>query len=81
MKLHDNLGDATTDAIVQNVMDIAKSIWPVQTAEASTWINSQLEQYGISWAKYQAQQASATLGQYSWLLWIGAGFVVYKLLK
>jgi hypothetical protein len=81
MLVNQNLGDATSDAIVQNVLDIAKGIWPEQTAEAETWINQQLAKYGISYAKYQAQQLSTTLGNYSWLLWLGAGFLVFKLIK
>lgn len=81
MKTHFALGDTTTDAIVANVLNIANSIWPVQTAEAESWINQQLTNYGISYAKYQAQQLSSTLSQYSPLLWIGGGLLLFFALR
>jgi len=81
VKTHFVLGDTTTDEIVKNVLDISRSIWPTQTAEAESWINQQLTNYGISYAKYQAEQASATLGQYSPLLWLGGGLLLFFALR
>lgn len=81
MKTHFALGDATTDAIVKNVLDVASSIWPTQTAEAESWINQQLANYGVSYAKYQAEQLSSTLSQYAPLLWIGGGLLLVLALK
>jgi hypothetical protein len=70
------MGDDTTDRIVASVIDTAKSIWPVQTAEAQAWVNQQLLTYGISYAKYQAQQLGQTISPYfsSPLIWFGLGF-------
>jgi hypothetical protein len=81
VKVHEQLGDATTDEIVQKTLDIASSIWPVQTAEAEAWINQQLTNLGISYAKYQAQQAYESVSQYSGLLWIGGGLILLMLLR
>lgn len=81
MRTHFALGDATTDAIVKNVLDVASSIWPTQTAEAEAWINQQLANYGVSYAKYQAEQASAAIGQYAPLLWIGGGLLLFFALR
>ena len=81
MKTHFALGDTTTDEIVKNIIDFARSRWPVQTAEAESWINQQLTNYGISYAKYQAEQLSSTLSQYSPLLWIGGGLFLVMFLR
>lgn len=81
MKTHFALGNTTTDEIVKNVLDISRSIWPVQTSEAESWINQQLTNYGISYAKYQAEQLSSTLSQYSPLLWIGGGLLLVFALR
>ena len=78
MKVHETLGDAQTDSIVQNVMDIARSIWPEGTAEFESWVNRQLANYGISWAKYQAQQ---TMTQLTPLIWIGGGLLLILALR
>ena len=81
MKTHFALGDTTTDEIVKMVINFARANWPTQTAEAEAWINQQLTNYGISYAKYQAEQASATLGQYSTLLWLGGGLLLFFALR
>lgn len=82
MKVNFALGDTSTDEIVKNVIDIARSVWPEGTAEFESWVNRQLANYGISWAKYQAQQASATFSQYTPLLWISGGvLLIYALRK
>ena len=82
MKVYNpGLGDAQTDQIVSSVMEIARAIWPEGTAEFQTWVNQQLANYGISWAKYQAQQASAALSNYTPLLWLGGGVLLYLALR
>ena len=86
MRVHENLGDASTDQIVQQVMDLARQIWPEGTQQFEDWVNQQLANYGISYTKYEAEQkaaqASAFMSQFSPWLWLGAGaLAVYMLRK
>jgi len=77
------LGDADSDLIVRQILDNARTIWPIQTAEAETWINREMTKYGISYAKYQAEQGAMSL--YPWLqspwVWIAGAFILVKVLK
>lgn len=86
MRMHENLGDSpTTDDIVASVIEFARAQWPSETAKAEAWINQQLATYGISYAKYQAQQAAATvnvaLAGFAPLLWIGGGVLLIMALR
>ena len=77
------LGDAETDAIVKNILDIAHDLFPAETAQAESWINERLAEYGISYAKYQAEKAAMTI--YPWLqnpiTWIVGAFILWRVFK
>ena len=78
---YSQLGDSETDVIVRNVIDTARGIWPEQTTQAESWINQQLAQYGISYAKYQAERTAMTV--YPWLqspiTWAIGAFLLWQL--
>lgn len=50
-------GDENVDAVLRELMNTARSIWPEQTAEAEAWIAARAASYGIDYAKYKAGQA------------------------
>jgi len=77
------LGDADSDLLIQQIIDNARTIWPVQTAETEAWINKEFTKYGISYAKYQAERS--VMSVYPWLqspwVWIAGAFILVKVLK
>jgi hypothetical protein len=77
------LGESETDVVVRNILDSARSIFPVQTAEAEAWINARLADYGISYARYQAERMVSVT--YPWLqnplVWIVGAWIVWKIFK
>lgn len=71
------------DALVNNVRTIAQAIWGNdKVAEAEAWINQQLLQYGINYAKYKAQQAYGAVSEYlqNPIVVFGVGFIVAAML-
>ena len=77
------LGDQQSDEIIRQVLDNARTIFPVQTAQAEEWINSELMKYGISYAKYQAEQSA--MGLYPWiqspLFWVAGAVLLAAINK
>jgi hypothetical protein len=74
------LGDEDSDLLVKQIIDNARTIWPVQTTETEAWINKELTKYGISYAKYQTEQSLAGWLQ-SPIIWIVGIVVLLKILK
>lgn len=71
------------DIIIKNILDTARQLWPEKTAQAEQWINQQLMSYGISYAKYQAQQAAAAVQPWlqSPIVWAVGAYVFFKVFK
>jgi hypothetical protein len=68
------LGDEGIDQIIQNVINSARSLYPVQTAEAEAWIAARLANYGIDYARYRAQQMYGTATE-----WLSNPFILIGL--
>jgi len=74
----------TTDQIIRELTSSARALFPAQTAEAEAWIAKRAVNYGIDYAKYQAQQGYSTINE--WLsnpiillaLGLGAGWLVFR---
>lgn len=77
------LGETDTDRLVKNVMDTARGLFPEQTAQAEQWVNATLTQYGISYAKYQAEQKLALAQPWleSPIVWFVGAFILIKLIR
>lgn len=84
MNYGSGLGADDIDTIIQNVLASARSLYPVQTAEAEAWVTARLANYGIDYAKYRAQQLYGTASE--WLsnplimlgLGLGIGYFVFR---
>ncbi len=80
----DDLGEDQVDVIIQNVLSMARSLWPEKTAEAEAWVTQRLFNYGIDYSKYKAEMAYQTATQWlsspAVLLGLGlfAGYLAFR---
>lgn len=68
------------DQVIQAIVDTARQLWPQQTAEAQTWIDSELTRLGLSYARVRAQELYGQVGslfQSPWI-WVAVAYFILR---